>query len=153
MCSPLEMCVPRSHFSYCTLLQHPPMHSCDCCNALGRSVDAVRRGNHWKTSKKETGQTDTDRQTDTAAVTAYKAGCHNARQHRLLLSNVDLGRQQVRNGFCMMGTANCTSIAHAGHRSARGKIYQGFRCPKCRRFRSAKNAFIDGELREVPNSI
>src|SRR6218665_87950 len=53
MCSHLEMCVPRSHFSYCTLLQHPPMHSCDCCNALGRSVAVVRGGNHLKTSQKK----------------------------------------------------------------------------------------------------
>src|SRR6218665_2859792 len=88
------------------------------------------------------------------ALTASEAHATEfARQHRLLLSNVDLGRQQVRNGLCMMGTANCTGIAHAGHRSARGKIYQGFHCPKCKKFRSAKNAFIDGELREVPNRL
>src|SRR6218665_259396 len=63
MCSHLEMCVPRSHFSYCTLLQHPPMHSCDFGNALGRSVAAVRGGNHWKTSeKKQDRPIQTDRQ-------------------------------------------------------------------------------------------
>jgi len=41
------------------------------------------------------------------ALTASKTQATEfARQHRLLLSNVDLGRQQLRNGFCMMGTAN-----------------------------------------------
>src|SRR6218665_2923880 len=53
MCPPLEICVPGSHFFYCTLLQHPPMHSCDCCNALGRPVAAVRRGCHWKSFEKK----------------------------------------------------------------------------------------------------
>src|SRR6218665_688281 len=61
------------------------------------------------------------------ALTASEAQATEfARQHRLLLSNVDLGRQQFRNGFCIMGTANCTGIAHAGHRSARGKYTRDF---------------------------
>ena len=32
--------------------------------------------------------------------------CKQSTVNRLLLSNMDLGHQQFRNGFCMMGTAN-----------------------------------------------
>ena len=53
-CAHLLKCVsPGLTFPIAHMLQHPPMHSRDCCNALGRSVAAATEGNHWKTSQKK----------------------------------------------------------------------------------------------------
>src|SRR6218665_3009844 len=50
-----------SQISYCKLLQHPQMHSCGCCYALGCPVPGFRGGNHLESLVKKQ---DRPRQTD-----------------------------------------------------------------------------------------
>lgn len=71
-------------------------------------------------------------------------------RHGLLLSD-----QRIQNYHqlmqmkkqCLLGTDECQGTVHAAKKKTRGKEYDGFRCTQCRKFRSVKNAIIDGELR------
>jgi hypothetical protein len=80
-----------------------------------------------------------------------------AQQRGLLLSaNALAQRQQQQNNQqqCLLGTAGCGGVVTLArkYRPDRAKSYEGFRCSQCRRFRSAKNAVIAGEIRgAAPN--
>lgn len=65
------------------------------------------------------------------------------RERRLLLSDQALQQQQQ----CLLSTAGCNGTVHAATKRMRGKDYEGFRCTQCRKFRSAKNAIVQGEVR------
>ena len=67
-----------------------------------------------------------------------------ARQNNLLLSDNQFQQiQQQNDEKCLLGTVGCNGTAYPGKK--RG--FDGFRCRKCKRFRTAKNAVIDGEIR------
>ena len=75
-----------------------------------------------------------------------------ARQRGLLLSEGVLQqaqRQQQQQPQCLLGTVGCNGDVHPAkkHRADRGKDYEGFRCTKCKKFRCAKNALVQGEIR------
>lgn len=55
---------------------------------------------------------------------------------------------------CALGKLGCNGIPRPGtqRNSRRNQTYQGFRCTGCSRFRAAKNALIDGEIRGARNS-
>lgn len=75
-----------------------------------------------------------------------------ARQRHLLLSDADIRQQQQQQQQqCLLGTPGCNGEVKAATKTEnkRGKVfkYEGFRCNKCKRFRSAKNAVVNGEIR------
>ena len=61
---------------------------------------------------------------------------------------------QNNHRTCALGKIGCQGTVHEGTQfnSRRNKTYQGFCCSKCKRFRSAKNALIDGEIRGARDS-
>lgn len=73
-----------------------------------------------------------------------------AKQNGLILSDQHLQQQQQQQQQqqCLMGTRGCTGTISAGTKTdaRRRKAYDGFRCSKCRKFRSSKNAIVNGEI-------
>ncbi|KAG9484588.1 hypothetical protein GDO78_010133 [Eleutherodactylus coqui] len=76
-----------------------------------------------------------------------------AKQVGLLLNIQQVLDQQHpdkgQTGKCLLGTVGCPGIVLPARKTAskRGKIYEGFRCSRCKRFRSVKNAVVEGEIR------
>jgi hypothetical protein len=77
-----------------------------------------------------------------------------ARNHGLLLSAEAIRERQV-NDKCLLGKEGChgTLKQTSKYDAQRQQTYNGFRCSGCLRFRSAKNAVVNDEVRGTTGEL
>jgi hypothetical protein len=77
-----------------------------------------------------------------------------ARERGLLVSAVAIQERQHED-TCLLGTPGCHGIVRekTKYDRHRHRSYNGFRCTGCKRFRSAKNALVNHELRGTTGAL